>query len=139
MSIHLPDRLFVCTICNVKFNQLDSLKMHLRLHNVKTNSLIQSDKSFISPKNIKIDKILPHVEPLLPLPNKNDAQSRIECNDIIEADSNQWTEQNDLNLSNLIDKQMILKKNDGISDFYVMDKQFDLNYMMQELFPDDEK
>jgi hypothetical protein len=50
--------------------------------------------------------------------------------------NNKWSEQEDLNLSVLVGKT---KKTDAFSDFFIMEKQFDLNSMISDFFPDDEK
>lgn len=154
MNIHFPEQSYSCTICDAKFNQQDSLKVHLRLHIPDTP--VPCDvchKNFASLSNLKVHKIRQHPETLnLPIQDENEPgtpdnrTSEKETNSITQSNENlpnrdvdqpKWTDQADLsNFSILAGKN---KKLDNLSDFYIIERQFDLNSMMSDLFPDDDK
>ncbi len=93
-------------------------------------------KSFISPKTLKLHKARHHPDKFnLPIQDENEPEGGRETSGL-EKDATKWAEQNELSLSNLMEKNSILKRQDNMTDFYVIDKPFDLNSMMGELFPE---
>lgn len=135
MNIHSSEGGFSCQLCDAKFNQLDTFKTHLRRHwNDQTWPCDKCGNTFASSKNLKVHKIRSHPESVsasMPIKDANNGGKVIE---IVETDKDvsRWS----LSLGIFNDKvhDEPIKKTD---DFYIIDKQFDLNSMMQDLFPDE--
>lgn len=135
MNIHLDEKGYQCVLCDAKFNQLNTLKIHLKKHsNDQSFACDKCDSTFASSKNLKIHKIRHHPESLN-APIKDATEKRPP--EILESDKDmsKWS----ISAEIFDDKTGDMKKYDNVSDFYIIDKQFDLNSMMQDLFPDDEK
>lgn len=134
MNTHMNEKGFNCALCDSKFNQLNTFKTHLLKHaNDQLWTCDICNSSFASSKNLKVHKVRHHPESLnMPIKDADVKQKEVVETD---KDMNKWT----INAEIFSDKMTDLKKYDNVSDFYIIDKHFDLNSMMQDLFPDDGK
>ncbi|XP_065210679.1 zinc finger protein 236-like isoform X2 [Planococcus citri] len=161
VSTHTNEKAYRCEICDLRFNQQSTFKVHLRKH-TRTAAANAADQvcacdrcgdTFACKKNLKTHTIRHHPETLsnaaalaptpTPAPVKgatcdSDSDRRVVDVQVIDkhVGVGKWCVSGEM----FADKMVDLKKYDGTSDFYTsIDSRFDLNTMMRDLFPDDEK